>query len=273
MTVAACSPAGVFNAVTPSNGVRVARDLAYGADPRQKMDVYRPSAPQAGQPAVVFFYGGSWNGGSKATYPFLANTLARHGVLVFVPDYRLYPQVTYPAFLHDCAQAVVWAQAHAAQFGGRADDVFLMGHSAGGFNAAMLALRPSLLREAGGDRGNLRGMIGLAGPYDFLPMVDPEVIAVFNGGKTDPENQPITYADGKAPPLLLLQGTDDTTVYPKNTINLAHEVRVRGGAAETHLYPGVGHIGLMISMAPLFAYKDAALADTLEFIARHKVVR
>jgi acetyl esterase/lipase len=270
LALAACSPAKLLNATVPTGGVTITRNVAYGPDPRQKLDIYQPAHPQPGQPGVVFFYGGSWNAGSKATYPFVAATLARKGLLVFVPDYRLYPQVTYPAFLQDCARATVWAQTHATQYGGRADDIFLMGHSAGAYNAAMLALNPIYLRDAGGGRASLRGMIGLAGPYDFLPMVDPEVIAVFNGGKDDPATQPISYADGHAPPLLLLAGTDDTTVYPKNTVNLARAVRAKGGSVEDHSYPGVGHIGLVISIAPIFQGKDTALADTLDFITRHK---
>jgi acetyl esterase/lipase len=271
LALSACSPANLLNATVPTAGVTITHDVAYGPDPRQKLDIYQPSAPQPGNPGVVFIYGGSWNAGSKATYPFVAATLARKGVLVFVPDYRLYPHVTYPAFLQDCARATVWAQTHATTYGGRADDMFLMGHSAGAYNAAMLALDPVYMQQAGGNRDSLRGMIGLAGPYDFLPMVDPEVIAVFNGGKNDPATQPITYVDGHAPPLLLLAGTDDTTVYPKNTVNLAAAVRAKGGSVEDHIYPGVGHVGLVISIAPIFQGKDTALTDTLAFIARHKV--
>jgi acetyl esterase/lipase len=270
-TLSACSPAQLLNATVPTAGVTITRDVAYGADPRQKLDIYQPATPMPGRPGIVFFYGGSWNSGSKSTYPFVAATLARKGVLVFVPDYRLYPAVTFPAFLADCARATVWAQSHAAAYGGRPDDLFLMGHSAGAYNAAMLALDPTFLRAAGGDRATLRGMIGLAGPYDFLPMVDPEVIAVFNGGKIDPATQPISYVDGHAPPLLLLAGADDRTVYPKNTVNLARAVAQHGGTVDWHVYPGVGHIGLVISIAPLFQSKDTALADTLAFIARHKV--
>jgi acetyl esterase/lipase len=273
VALSGCSPVQLLNATVPIGGVTITRNIPYGPDPRQTLDVYQPSAPQAGRPGVVFIYGGSWNTGSKAIYPFVAATLARHGVLVFVPDYRLYPQVRYPAFVQDCARATVWAQTHAAAYGGRGDDMFLMGHSAGAYNAAMLALDPVFMRDAGGDRSSLRGMIGLAGPYDFLPMTGQEVIAAFDGRRDDPATQPISYADGHAPPLLLLQGSDDKTVYPKNTVNLARAVQAKGGSAETRIYPGVGHIGLVISIAPIFQGKDPALRDTLAFIAARKVAR
>jgi acetyl esterase/lipase len=273
VALSGCSPVQLLNATVPTGGVTVTRDVPYGPEPRQKLDVYQPSAPQPGRPGVVFIYGGSWNTGSKRIYPFVAATLARQGVLVFVPDYRLYPEVRYPAFVQDCARATVWAQRHAAEYGGRGDDMFVMGHSAGAYNAAMLALDPAFLRAAGGDRGSLRGMIGLAGPYDFLPMTDPEVIGAFGGRRDDPATQPISYADGQAPPLLLLAGADDKTVYPKNTLNLARAVRAQGGAVESLVYPGVGHIGLVISIAPIFQGKDPALQDILAFIAAHKVAQ
>ena len=266
----ACAPVDLLNATVSTGGVSVTRGLGYGADPRQHLDVYRPDAPQPGHPAVVFFYGGSWDAGSRADYRFVAATLARRGLLVFVPDYRLYPQIGYPDFLRDCAAATVWAQAHAAEYGGRPDDLFLMGHSAGAYNAAMLALDPRWLREAGGDPKILRGMIGLAGPYDFLPMTGKTVRAVFGADNANPATQPIAHVDGRNPPLLLLQGQADTTVYPKNTINLAAAIRAKGGPVEDHLYPNVAHIGIVISIAPLFQGKDPALTDTLAFIARHK---
>lgn len=271
LALSACSPVELLNATIPQGGVSITRNVAYGNEPRQLLDIYRPAKPAVGRPGVVFFYGGSWNSGTKNIYPFVATTLARRGLLVFVPDYRLYPTVRYPVFLQDCARAVVWAQTHASAYGGRADDMFVMGHSAGAYNAAMLALDPSLLRDAGGSRDSLRGMIGLAGPYDFLPIVDPEVIGVFNGRNDNPATQPITYADGRGPPLLLMAGSDDHTVFPKNTIHLAAAVRAKGGAVTEYIYPGVGHVGLIISIAPIFQGKDPALRDILAFIDRHRV--
>jgi acetyl esterase/lipase len=271
LMLSACSPADLLNATIPTGSLTITRNVPYGTDARQTLDIYQPATPQPGRPAVVFLFGGSWDSGDKSTYPFVAATLARHGLLVFVPNYRLYPQVQYPVFLEDCARATVWAQDHAAQYGGRADDVFLMGHSAGAYNAAMLTLDPALLAAAGGDRDSLRGMIGLAGPYDFLPMTDPEVIGVFAGRKDDPTTQPIHYVTGHAPPLLLLAGSADNRVMPKNTVNLAAAARDHGGDVVSHIYPGVGHVGLVISIAPIFQGKDPALADTLRFIDRHKL--
>ena len=205
VVAAGCSPANILNATISRADLRITHNVAYGTDPRQKLDIYRPDTG-ATLPVVVFFYGGSWDAGSKATYPFVAATLARQGHVVVVPDYRLYPQVRFPAFLNDCARAVAWTQTHLASIGGDPHHVFLMGHSAGAYNAIMLAVDQRYLAAVGTSRDRLAGAIGLAGPYDFLPMTGPEVRAVFAPADDGPTTQPINYVDGHAPPLLLLAG-------------------------------------------------------------------
>jgi acetyl esterase/lipase len=260
--VSACSPVQLLNATVPKSGVVITRDIAYGKLPRQTLDIYRPVHTNAATKLVVFLYGGAWNSGSKAMYPFVAATLARAGIAVVVPDYRLYPAVKYPDFLRDCAQAVAWTQAHPAQTAtGR---LFLAGHSAGAYNAAMLALDPTWLRAAGADPGAIAGLIGLAGPYDFLPITDEAVKPIFP--HAGPDTQPITYASRAAPPTLLLAGTDDRQVRPRNSIALAHRLTAAGASATLILYPGIGHIGLITAMAPAFQWRAPVFADVVRFI-------
>ena len=259
LLLAGCTAAQLLNATIPRDHLAITRDLAYGHGERQYLDVYRPDDAMP-HPVVVFFYGGGWDSGRKSMYPFVAATLARAGNVVVVPDYRLYPQVTYPTFLQDCARAVAWAISHAESFGGDKRRVFLMGHSAGAYNAMMLALDPRWLRAAGTSRGHLAGVIGLAGPYDFLPMTGRTVRAVFAPAGDGPTTQPITYADGHAPPSLLLAGAADTTVRPRNTTALAARIQAAGGKVEADIYPGVGHIGLVLAFAPLFRGKAPVLA-------------
>lgn len=272
LSVAACSPAAVLNSTISRAGLTVTHNVAYGDLPRQKLDIYRP-AHAGPAPVVVFFYGGAWNSGNKGMYPFVAATLARQGNVVVVPDYRLYPEVRFPAFLQDCAQAVAWTQKHLQQIGGDPDRVFLMGHSAGAYNAVMLALDPAYLAHAGTSRRSLAGVIGLAGPYDFLPITGKDVRAVFSTVGDGPESQPVTYADGAAPPLLLLAGSDDRTVYPRNTLSLAAKVRAKGGQVQDRIFPGVGHIGLVIAIAPLFQGKAPVLPVVEAFIRSHRLDR
>ncbi len=268
LLLTSCTGAQILNATISRADLRITHDVAYGPDRRQKLDIYRPDTA-AKLPVIVFFYGGSWKTGSKAMYPFVAATLARHGAIVVVPDYRLYPAVQFPAFLADCAAATAWTFGHLDQTGGDPNRVFLMGHSAGAYNALMLALDPRYLAAAGTSRDRLAGAIGLAGPYDFKPLNEPDVRAVFGPVGNDPSAQPITFADGHAPPLLLLAGTADQQVKPRNTTALAARERAAGGQVDEKLYPGVGHIGLIIAVAPLFQGKAPVLADVDAFIAAH----
>ncbi len=261
-SLAACSPAGLLNATVPQGGVQITRNVAYGDLPSQKLDIYRPDRANPATPVVVFFYGGSWRTGRRDIYPFVAATMARAGAAVVVPDYRLYPQVKYPDFLRDCARAVAWVQAHPVQTA--AGRLFLMGHSAGAYNAMMLGLDAEWLRGAGADPTRVAGVIGMAGPYDFLPITDPEIKPVFPDA--DAATQPITYARAAAPPLLLLTGTADGQVKPRNTQALADRMRALGGRVQVITYPGIGHVGLITAMAPAFSWRAPVLRDVMGFI-------
>ncbi len=267
--LSACSPSSLLNATVSDAGVVVTSGIAYGEGPRRTLDVYRPEAAAAAPwPLVVFLYGGNWRTGTKEMYPFVARPLARRGAVVVVPDYRLYPEVRFPDFVDDCARAVAWAVAHAASLGADPRRVFILGHSAGAYNAAMLAADPRYLAGAGLDRGRIAGVIGLAGPYDFLPITDPDLIPVFAPVDDGPASQPVTYVDGRNPPMLLLAGDADTTVRPRNTESLAARITAAGGRAESKLYPGVGHIGIVTAFAPLFSGKAPVLDDVWAFIQR-----
>ncbi len=265
--VPACAPVDLLNATISTSGVTVTRDVAYAEGPRHSLDIYQPDRPGP-HPVVVFFYGGSWRDGSKKDYKFVAATLARHGILTVVPDYRLYPQVKYPAFLQDCAAAVAWTFRHITAYGGNSGDLFLMGHSAGAYNAVMLGLDPSFLAADGVNRDALAGVIGLAGPYDFLPIEDPDIIPIF-AVPDQQATQPIDHVDGHNPPLFLADGSDDKTVLPRNTLRLAARVRAAGGPVTDKIYPGVAHIGMVIAITPLFRGKAPVLADVLAFIRQH----
>jgi acetyl esterase/lipase len=283
--LSACSPASLLNATVPVGGLTIERDVAYGTLPRETLDIYRPTgsptgsptgAPTgapigdpigdpdeaAGLPVVVFFYGGSWNSGSKAMYPFVAATLARTGAIVVVPDYRLYPAVKYPDFLRDCARAVAWVQQNPART--RARPRVHLGHTAGAYNAMMLGLDPVWLGDAGASSARIAGIIGLAGPYDFLPIIDPKIKPIFPDA--GPDTQPITYASAQAPPLLLLAGLDDQQVRPRNSIALARRVDDAGGQAILKLYKGLGHVGLVTAIAPAFQWRAPVLNDIVTFL-------
>lgn len=254
--LAACSPTDLINATVSSRGVTV-QQAAYAPGPSGGLTVYRPDSPAG--PLVVFLYGGAWRTGRRDDFAFVARPLAARGITVVIPDYRLFPEVRFPTFLEDNAAATAWALANAAALGADPSRVFLMGHSAGAYNAAMLALDPRWMAGAGTARDRLAGVIGLAGPYDFLPMLgaEREVFAPDPG----PLTQPINYVDGRNPPLTLLAGDADDIVQPRNTLSLATKVRQAGGPVQAKIYPGLGHIGIITAMTPLFAGRAPVLDD------------
>ena len=268
LLLSGCSPAGLLNATVPSAGVLETRNVRYADGGRHTLDIYQPQGPASRSPLVVFLYGGSWHMGEKEMYPFVARPLAARGAVVVVPDYRLYPEVAFPAFLRDNALAVAWAADHAAALGADPRRIFIVGHSAGAYNAAMLALDPKLLANAGYDRSRLAGVVGLAGPYDFLPITGEDIKPVFAPVADGPLSQPVTYVDGHNPPLLLLAGADDTTVNPRNTLSLAEKVRAAGGTATARILPGIGHIGILTAFAPLFRARASVLEQVLTFIGQ-----
>lgn len=265
---AACSPLRTFNALMPKDGGSriVLRDAAFGAGPRQRLDVYAPIRPaDSSRPMIVFFYGGSWSGGTKAGYTFVGRALAARGFVVVIPDYRLVPEIVFPEFLKDGAAAVHWARRHAAELGGDPDRIVLMGHSAGAYNAAMLSLDPQWL---GADRAAIRGFAGLAGPYDFLPFDIPVSINTFGAWPRPEETQPVRFAGAGDPPALLLHGAKDDTVLPRNSVALARTLRAAGVDAEYRAYPDVGHAGIVTALARPLRGNAPTLTDVVEFANR-----
>ena len=267
--LAACSGQFWVNTLVPPWGYARDTDIAYGEMARQRLDIYRPDRPAPGAPVVVVFYGGSWQEGNKDGYRFVGQALASRGITAVIPDYRLYPEVTFPAFVEDGADAVAWTRAHIADYGADPDNLFLAGHSAGAHIAAMLAVAPDYLKADGVPQSAIRGLIGMAGPYDFLPIVDPTLKTIFAPESAWPRTQPIHFVDGREPPMLLLHGEADETVLPKNTINMADKVNASGGNARIKLYPGVDHVMLIAPLASVLRFKGDELDMIDSFIRAH----
>ncbi|HTD27987.1 MAG TPA: alpha/beta hydrolase, partial [Xanthomonadaceae bacterium] len=212
------------------------------------LDVHRPTGGPGQLPVVVFFYGGSWQNGTRQQYRFVGQSLARAGFLVIVPDYRKAPQVAFPAFIEDSARAVAWTRAHAAEYGGDPSRIFLMGHSSGAHMAAMLGTDSRFLSAVGMQPRDLAGIVGLSGPYDFLPITDPKLKPIFGAESQWPMSQPVNFVDGHEPPFLLLQGTADDIVWPRNAERLAAKLRAQNEPVEVDMIDVAGHAALLIGL-------------------------
>ncbi|HEY0062305.1 MAG TPA: alpha/beta hydrolase [Telluria sp.] len=261
----ACSPLGTLNALSPGKALRAQADVPYGSNARHRLDIYRPDNGNAAAPVVVFFFGGNWTTGERESYAFVGRALASRGYVVVIPDYRLYPEVRYPDFLDDSAQAVAWTAREISRYGGDPKRLFVMGHSAGAYNAAMVALAPKYLARQGMQNTALRGWIGMAGPYDFIPIENPTTRPVFHFPDTPPDSQPIKHVSKETPPALLIAANKDKLVNPqRNTGGMAARLRANGVPVQEIYYDGVSHTTLVASLAaPL-----RSLAPTLDAIGK-----
>jgi len=244
--VAACSSLQTINAITTSNTYHKAADVPYGTDPRQKLDVYTPLNTKMPAPVVVFFYGGNWNSGERHDYKFIGEALASRGMVAVLADYRLYPQVRYPSFIEDSARAVAWTLKEVQHYGGDPKLVYVMGHSAGAYNAAMVALDPRWLAAHGLTPAAVHGWIGLAGPYDFIPITNEATRPVFFYPATPAESQPINHVSASAPPALLIASNKDELVDPiRNTGGLAVKLRAVGVEVTEIYFDNTSHTTLI----------------------------
>ncbi len=259
-----CTGLAVVDALTPTDGYTVESGIAYGPGPRQKLDVYRPDPPVSNAPVVVFFYGGGWQGGDRARYRFVAQALTNRGNVVVVPDYRVYPQVRFPAFVEDGAAAVAWTATHLTPTG--EEPLLVMGHSAGAHIAAMLITDTRYLETQGVDPERISGFIGLAGPYDFLPLDPGYLRTLFGPEDRYPDSQPVNFVSGEEPPVLLIHGSSDTTVWPRNSVRFAQRLSDRGAQVDLKLYPDVGHGPLVGALAPRFRDLAPTLDDVDAFL-------
>lgn len=265
-----CTPLETFNTLarTDKGGGLAAQGVAFGADPRQAVDVYRPERPGVA-PVLVYFYGGNWNSGSRREYAFIGKTFAARGFVTVLADYRLMPAHPFPAFLEDAAAAVRLARSRAAEWGGDARQLFLAGHSAGAYIAVMLGAEARWLGSVGESRRAIRGIAGIAGPYDFYPFTNKVTAATFGGAPDPSRTQPVRVAEAGAPPMLLLQGSADTTVLPHNSGAMAARLRALGSSVEERMYPGVGHIEIMTALTPNFRKAAPTLTDIIAFFMRN----
>lgn len=246
---------------------RVAR-VRLGEAPTQTLSLYRARQTATPAPVLLFVHGGSWGWGDPKDYGFVARSLAPEGFVVALAGYRLGENGRYPAMLEDTAQAIGWLHANAARFGGDPGRIYLAGHSAGAYNVVQVALEPRWLAAQGVPAAAIRGVVGMAGPYDFFPFDKDSTRAAFGGASDPAATQPVNHVGPDAPPMLLLTGSEDTTVRPRNTRALAAALEAAGVAVETRYYDGFDHSDVLLRLASPWRRKPGLREDILRFLAR-----
>jgi acetyl esterase/lipase len=242
-------------------------NIAYGADPQHRLDVYVPDAPAMGpRPLVVFWHGGRWSSGDKDDYRFVGAALAELGYIVVIPNYRHYDQVKMPGFMDDAARAALWAVTHGGQYGADPNRFYLMGHSAGAHMAALVTLDPRYFAVAGLPAPAIAGVIGLSGPYDFLPLREADVQDMFGPPQNYPDSQPVNFVRTGVPPMLLVHGLKDITVSPNNSRSLAAALQAHGMPVTLKLYPNLVHADTVAALSLPARGRAPTLADIAAFV-------
>jgi acetyl esterase/lipase len=242
-------------------------NIAYGADPQHRLDVYVPQeVPREPRPVVAFWHGGRWSSGDKADYRFVGAAMAELGYVVVIPNYRHYAQVKMPGFMDDTARAALWAAAHAGEYGASPSRFYLMGHSAGAHMAALVALDSRYFAAAGRPAPPIAGVIGLSGPYDFLPLREADVQDMFGPPQNYPDSQPVNFVRADSPPMLLVHGLKDTTVSPNNSRSLAAALRALGVPVTLKLYPDLVHADTVAALSLPARGRAPTLADIAAFV-------
>ncbi|MGP1283330.1 MAG: alpha/beta hydrolase [Parasphingopyxis sp.] len=257
----------LFNRLVPKDAgsERIGQDIAFGEAARQRLDIYAPEerGEDAALPVIVFIHGGGWRAGDKAGYEFAGRALAARGFVTVVPNYRLSPDVHFPAFVEDGAAALRWVRANIAERGGDPDRIVMVGHSAGAHIAALLAMDE---RWLGADRAAIAGWVGMAGPYDFLPLDTPSTRGAFGRVPDLAATQPINYAGEGDPPALLLHGSADDTVKPRQSRRLTARLEAAGVPVRHIVYEGIGHIRIMTALSRWTRDAAPSLADIEQFV-------
>ena len=273
----ACSPIKVLNTLVPETSYELVSAVEYGSHPRQKLDIYLPKNLKASdaqkldalKKVIIFYYGGNWDSGERTDYKFAAEALASLGHIVVVPDYRVYPDVLFPGLMADPASVAKWVKTNIKKYNGDSDKIFLAGHSAGAHIAVMMAINPEYLAKQLLKPTDFAGVIGLAGPYDFLPLKSDKLKIIFGPEAEQWKSQPINFVDGKNPPLYLAIGTKDNTVWPRNSINLAKKIKDNNGLVEVVEFASYNHIDMVSKLAKPLRGNGELLKSVAAFIDKH----
>lgn len=261
--------AGVANIPASFGDSEIKHDIAYGAEPWQKLDIYIPAQEiKKPLPVIMFFYGGRWTDGSKDIYKFVGDAFGKKGYIVVIADYSKYPNVKFPAFVEDGAKAVAWTYKNIEKYNGNPDKLFVSGHSSGAHVGSMIVADERYLKAEGLSPDIITAFAGLAGPYDFVPDA-PDLKDMFGPPENYPLMQATTFINGKEPPMLLLWGAKDEAVWKRNIDLFSAKIRKEGGVVEVKIYPDLNHVGIISSLTWFLRSKAPVLDDVDNFFKKY----
>lgn len=266
LTLAACSPMALIDRLIPETGYEREQGISYGEAPRQKLDIYRPANGLKSRTVIVFLYGGAWKSGHRGGYRFVGQTFAARGYVTVIPDYRLFPEVRFPRFVEDAADAIAWVRREIATRGGDPDRIVIMGHSAGAHSAALLALDRTYFDKVGVPQDAVVGWVGLAGPYAFDPFEYNSTRPIFETASEPDATRPIKNVRAGAAPALLLHGFNDLRVNIRNSIELSKRLREAGIRTRFVTLEDTGHSGVLLGLAKPFMGDNEVIDPIIKFI-------
>lgn len=271
----AISALAIVNGLTASGGVTVSRDILYGDEATQDLDIYYPKplaramkaqkAITTTYPMVVFVHGGSWETGNKEEYAFVGQSLAKAGYVTAVINYRKAPEHVYPDYVEDTAKAIAWSYQNAPSLYADPQRLAVIGHSAGAFNAVAAIANEDFLAPYGISPDDIKAVVGIAGPYsyDFRKF---ESASAFAADATPDEVMPDRQIKGSQPPYLLLTAENDNIVYDTNTIKMTQALKDRGVTVENGVINGASHATSIGAMAPPLRWVNDVRAQVLSYL-------
>ena len=271
----AFSALAIVNGITANGGVGVSKDILYGDEPLQDLDIYYPkplaqamktnTTIKQDYPMVVFVHGGSWESGSKEEYAFVGQSLAQAGYVTAVINYRKAPEHVYPDYVEDTAQAIAWSYKNAKRFHANPERFAVVGHSAGAFNAVAAIANEDFLKPYGIKPIDISAVIGIAGPYSYDFRKFSSVTA-FAADATPDEVMPDRQIKGAQPPYLLLTAEKDKVVYATNTIKMTQALKAAGVTVQTSEIKGASHATSIGAMAPPLRWVNDVRAQVLSYL-------
>ncbi len=270
-----CTRSSLFlaNSLAKLDNYTLIENIPYKKGQLNSLDIYIPDSSKQQNnllPVVIFFYGGCWGGCptfGKTYYQFVGQAISSKNFIAVIGDYRRFPEVRFQGIIQDSQQIVTWVKQNIDRYSGEPNHLFLMGHSSGAHLAAMLAVDKSQLNTE--TYQSIKGFIGLAGAYDFLPLTESYQKTLFGPAEKYPESQPINFVTGSEPPVLLLHGRRDTTTLPENSMNLSKKIKQSGGYSRLKLYKGMNHTDILSALALPFQETETVLSDISHFITEY----